>query len=101
MALLAAGLELTPDAVVTDIKMPRIGGIEASRELLIREAVRAVVLLTVHSDPELIKSALDAGIRGYVLKVNAGEELIPAIYEVLRGGVFISSAVRSRSDFCP
>jgi DNA-binding NarL/FixJ family response regulator len=90
LALISAALELKPDVIVTDAMMPRLNGIDASREILRRQLCNAIVLLTVYGDPELVKTALDAGIRGYVLKVNAGDELIPAIHEALRGGTFVS-----------
>jgi DNA-binding NarL/FixJ family response regulator len=93
IALISAALQLKPDVVVTDAMMPRLNGIEASREILRRQLCGAIVLLTVYGDPELVKTALNAGIRGYVLKVNAGDELIPAIHEVLRGGTFVSPNV--------
>jgi DNA-binding NarL/FixJ family response regulator len=93
IALISAALQLKPDVVVTDAMMPRLNGIEASREILRRQLCTAIVLLTVYGDPELVKTALDAGIRGYVLKVNAGDELISAVHEVLRGGTFVSPNV--------
>lgn len=81
---------LKPDAIVTDIRMPRLSGIEAARVILQRKTCKAVVLLTMYDNPRLIKTALGAGILGYVLKANAGEELIPAIHLALQGEVFVS-----------
>lgn len=84
---------LKPDVVVTDIRMPELSGIDAACIILREKTCKAVVLLTVYDDSRLIKSALDAGILGYVLKATAGEELIPAIEEALQGGVFVSRAI--------
>lgn len=96
--LISAALELEPDVVVTDAKMPRLSGIEAGRQLLERKIVNAVVLLTVQNDAELAKAALDVGIHGYVLKMNAGEELIFAINEALQGRTFVSPDAGFQKD---
>ena len=94
-ALLVHAEELHPDLVVTDLKMPHLTGIEAARRLLSQKLCGAVVLLTLYSDPLLVRSAMDAGIRGFVTKDRAGVDLIPAIETVLRGGTFASCAVGS------
>jgi DNA-binding NarL/FixJ family response regulator len=49
----------------------------------------------MYNDPQLLSRALTAGIRGYVLKEDAGEELIPALHTVLAGGKYFSRGVRS------
>jgi len=94
-ALVEATVELKPDAVVSDIKMPRLGGIEAGVQILNRGLCEAVVLLSMYPDAHLVKAALDAGIRAYVLKVDASEELMPAIYAAVRGKRYLSRGVRS------
>jgi DNA-binding NarL/FixJ family response regulator len=73
--------------------MPKLNGIEASRRILQQQLCKAAVLLTAHHDAYLVRSALDAGIRGYVLKATASEELLPAIYEAVEGRVFISACI--------
>lgn len=88
---------LKPDVVVTDIRMPGLSGIDAARTILQWKACKTVVLLTMYDSPRLIRSALEAGILGYVLKATAGEELLPAIEEGLRGRVFISQRLRPRT----
>jgi len=87
MTLLFRAAELQPDVVVTDLKMPRLSGIDAGRKLLDQKLCRAVVLLTMYADPQLISSALDAGILGYVTKDRAGLDLIPAIKAALANPV--------------
>src|SRR5215469_633912 len=89
--LLEVAADLKPDVVVTDFKMPGLSGIDASRKLLLLGACKAVVLLTMYADPHLVDSALAAGIRGFVLKVKAGEDLVPAIRSALGGETFVSS----------
>ncbi len=97
-ALVEAAAELKPDAVVTDVRMPRLGGIEAGERILGRGLSEAVVVLSMHSDAHLVKAALQAGIRAYVLKVDAGEELIPAIYAALGGERYLSRGVREQAS---
>ena len=94
-ALVDAARELKPDAVVTDVQMPHMGGIEASEQLLSRGLCEAVVVLSMYPDAHLVKAALQAGIRAYVLKVDASEELIPAINAALRSERYLSQGVRS------
>lgn len=91
-ALVTAATRLSPDAVVTDIAMPGMDGIEAARELLRARPGLGVVFVTVHDDPALARKALEIG-RGYVLKASAGEELIEAVERVLDGATFLSRAL--------
>ncbi|MFZ0590572.1 MAG: response regulator transcription factor [Bryobacteraceae bacterium] len=98
IALVEAAAKLRPDAVVTDIAMPRLNGIDASREILGRGLCGVVVLLTVSAEAPVVKAALEAGIRAYVLKLNAGEELIPAICVALQGGTFVSAGIAACGD---
>ena len=95
-ALVEAGTRLKPDVVIADLKMPKLNGLEAARSLLTTGVCRNVVLLTMHADKERARRALNTGIRGYVLKVDAGEDLIPAIQKVADGGTFLSSAIASK-----
>ena len=94
LALVGMARALKPDVVVTDLRMPKLNGIEAGRSILQQRVCKAVILLTVYHDRCLVRSALHAGFRGYVLKTNASEELIPAIYQALEGRVFISASIR-------
>ena len=97
-ALVAAVDELQPDAVISDIRMPKLGGIEAGCEVLRRGLCGAIVVLSMYPDRHLVQTALEAGIRAYVLKVDASEELIPAVYAALRGECYLSSGVRHKSN---
>jgi DNA-binding NarL/FixJ family response regulator len=94
VSAIEAAARLQPDLIVTDLTMPRLGGIEASREMLKARPEVPIVLLTMHNDPHLVELALSVGIRGYVHKLAAGEDLIPAAYCALKGQTFISSACR-------
>jgi DNA-binding NarL/FixJ family response regulator len=96
LALIQAACELRPDAVISDIHMPRLNGIDAGQQILQEGLCPAVIVLTMDNEPQLVDSAMQAGIRGYVLKVEAGEELIPALETVLGGGIYLSPGVLSR-----
>ena len=89
-----AATRLKPDLIVTDLAMPGLSGIEASRKMLTACPDVPIVLLTLHNDARLVEEALSVGIRGYVHKLTAVEELIPAIYCALRGQTFVSPTCR-------
>jgi len=93
LALVQAAFELRPDAIISDIHMPRLNGIDAGRQILQEGLCKAVILLTTYNEPQLVSSAMQAGIRGYVLKIEASEELVPSLWTVLGGGVYLSRGV--------
>jgi CheY-like chemotaxis protein len=92
-ALISAVARLRPDAVVSDVNMPHLDGIEAGRRIIREGLCSAVVVLTVYNEQQLVQSALESGIRGYVLKTDAGEELARAVQTVLLGGAYVSSGL--------
>ena len=84
---------LEPDIAILDIGMPGLNGADTAR-LLAREAPQVkVILLTVHSDDAYVVEALRAGVKGYVLKSQATEDLLEAIEAVLSGAVYLSPAL--------
>ncbi|HEY4648767.1 MAG TPA: response regulator transcription factor [Gemmatimonadales bacterium] len=83
---------LQPEVVVIDLAMPRMGGIEAIREMRADGSASAIVALTVLSDHAVQAATFEAGARGYVLKSQAGSDLIPAI----RAALASKSAVPTR-----
>ena len=85
LSLLEHAAKLKPDVVVTDYKMPEMDGIEAGRRLLLEGHCKAVVLLTLYDDPYIVRAAMEAGIRAYVLKRDAVEKLVSAIHAALKG----------------
>jgi len=90
--LIEAVRQLQPDIVVTDISMPGMDGLRATKQLLAERPQLPVVFITVHDDAMLARAALALG-KGYVLKAAAGDELIDALKTVLGGGRFLSSAL--------
>ncbi|HEX9769250.1 MAG TPA: response regulator transcription factor, partial [Kiloniellales bacterium] len=84
-ALVASVQELLPAVVVSDITMPEINGIEAARQITQTCPGVKVIMLSVHDDPVYVEAALEAGASGYVLKLGASSELIPAIEDAVAG----------------
>jgi DNA-binding NarL/FixJ family response regulator len=80
-----ATLREDPDVAILDVAMPRMTGIQATREIKSRRPLTAVVLLSMHDDERYLFDALRAGASGYVLKRAADEELIEAIRAVAAG----------------
>jgi two-component system response regulator NreC len=79
-----------PDVAILDISMPILNGVDAARELLKSSPKTRVILLTQHDEDQYVTEALRAGVRGYVLKSQAAEDLVHAIQEVCRGSVYLS-----------
>jgi DNA-binding NarL/FixJ family response regulator len=71
--------------IVTDIDMPILDGLAAARVILGHNPAARIVFLTVYTDPTLVKRSLAIGGLGYVPKISAGEELVPAIWAAFRG----------------
>jgi DNA-binding NarL/FixJ family response regulator len=82
--LVEAAVRLTPDVIVTDVSMPRMGGFEAARRL--RELLPAarIVFLTVNEDAQLAAEAFRFGASGWVLKSSTATELVQAVRAALR-----------------
>jgi AmiR/NasT family two-component response regulator len=78
----ALALELRPDLVVLDVKMPRLDGVEAARRILAGGFV-PIVMLTAYGYGELISRAVDAGVVGFVVKPFKESTLIEALHEAL------------------
>lgn len=92
ISLVSEAARLRPDLIVTDLDMPGLSGIEASRATLEMCPDLPILLLTAHGDYGLVQEALHAGIRGYVQKLAAADELVLAAYQALRGETFVSPA---------
>jgi DNA-binding NarL/FixJ family response regulator len=82
-----------PDVVIMDIGMPLLNGIEATTQMVKRNAALGVIILSMHSDEYYLLSALNAGARGYLLKDSAEEDLVRAIQAVGRGTPFFSPEI--------
>lgn len=84
---------LKPDVAVLDITMPNLNGIEAARQIIGKQPVVSIIVLSMHADESFVLRALKAGARGYVLKESAEGDLINAIRLVSEGKSFFSPIV--------
>ena len=92
-----AGQRFDPDVMLMDIRMPELGGIEATRRLLAeRDAPRVIVVTTFDLD-EYVYDALRAGASGFLLKDVAPEELVEVVRIVARGEAILSPSVTRRT----
>jgi len=82
-----------PDLAIVDVSMPGLNGIDATRQMVAAVPSLAVVLLTMHDEELHVSAALRAGVRGYVLKTQAADELLDAIRTVSTGGTYLSPKV--------
>ena len=90
----ALAVDLRPDVVLMDLRMPRCDGIEATRLLRERQPGAKVVVLTTYSDDQSVIEALRAGARGYLTKDAGGEEIRQALRRVLDDDAVIDPAVQ-------
>jgi len=89
----ALAKELGPDIVILDISMPLLNGLEATRQILKIRPQTKVLILTMHESDPLIRDVLDAGARGYILKTDAGRDLVTAVESLRRNKTFFTSRV--------
>jgi DNA-binding NarL/FixJ family response regulator len=85
--------ELKPDLILLDIGLPGLDGLEAANHIREVAPDSAVIFLTQNSDKDVVRAALSTGAQGYVLKIDAGSELLPAVAGVLGGDDFVSSGI--------
>jgi DNA-binding NarL/FixJ family response regulator len=81
---------LSPDVVVMDLAMPEINGLHAAIEMLRRRPDCRVLILSMHADPQYVRNALDAGVKGYILKNALETDLTRAVRVLASGGQFLS-----------
>jgi DNA-binding NarL/FixJ family response regulator len=89
----ALSLEHKPDIVVMDINMPELNGLEATRQICKALPETRVLILSAHDSEQLVREMLVSGARGYVLKADAGEDLIAAVEALTVGRLFFTSSV--------
>jgi DNA-binding NarL/FixJ family response regulator len=85
--------ELNPDIVILDISMPALNGLEATRQIVKTRPQTKVLILTMHESDPLIRQVLDAGARGYLLKTDAGPDIVSAVESLRRNGTFFTSRI--------
>jgi DNA-binding NarL/FixJ family response regulator len=92
-AAVAQVLRLAPQVAILDISMPELDGIEAARQIAAERPDVQLIILSMHGGAQQIFHALEAGVRGYLLKESAGREIIDAIRVVHSGGRYLSPKV--------
>ncbi|MBF6081168.1 response regulator transcription factor [Nocardia cyriacigeorgica] len=85
-----------PDVILMDLRMKRVGGIEATRLVRMRADAPPVLVLTTFDDDQLLSGALRAGAAGFILKDSPAEDLIRAVRTVAAGGAWLDPAVTGR-----
>jgi DNA-binding NarL/FixJ family response regulator len=84
-----AAKDLRPDVVILDLELPGIGGAALASRLRQNLPDIKVVILTGHTEPQIVKEVLRAGVHAYVLKMNASTELVAALRAVLAGQIYL------------
>ena len=85
--------QLKPDVVILDIGMPVLNGLAATRQLAQQNPQQKTIVLTIADSDQVIREALDAGARGFVLKSDAARDLVSAVEAVQNNRMFFTSRV--------
>jgi DNA-binding NarL/FixJ family response regulator len=94
-ALVVEAMRLQPDAIVVDVGMPLLNGLDAARRIKAQAPNIKFIFLTMQDDPNLAAAALELGPIAYVLKHSAGTELLKAIDHVLHGKSYLTPKLRA------
>jgi DNA-binding NarL/FixJ family response regulator len=86
---------LKPDLVLLDIGMPNLNGLDAARQIAANCPLTRVLVLTVHDSEQVVREVLAVGARGFLLKSDAGRDLVSAVEALQRHGTFFTSKVAS------
>ena len=84
---------LKPDVVLLDIGMPNLNGLDAARQIVANCPLTRVLVLTVHDSEQVVRDVLAVGARGFLLKSDAGRDLVAAVEALQRHGTFFTSKV--------
>jgi len=84
---------IKPDITILDISMPSLNGLEAARQIVKSVSQTKVLVLTMHDSDPLIQQVLEAGARGYLLKSDAGRDLVTAVDALRRNKTFFTPKV--------
>lgn len=87
---------MKPDLVLLDIGLPMIGGLEAARQIRELSPETKILFLSAYDSVDVVRAALDAGACGYVVKADAGAELVKGVEAVARGERFVSSRLKGK-----
>ena len=85
--------EKNPDVAILDINLPRLNGLDIAQKLNGKKSAARLIVLTMLKEEEIFNRALDLGVKGFVLKENAVEEILRAIVAVAAGEHYLSSSI--------
>jgi DNA-binding NarL/FixJ family response regulator len=85
--------KLNPDIILLDIGMPNLNGLEAARQILAISPDAAILILTMHDSDHVVREVLRAGARGFLLKSDAGRDLVAAVEALQRQRTFFTTRV--------
>ncbi len=85
--------ELKPDVIVMDCQLPQMNGIQATRQILAKQPDVGILMLSMHSEDTLVKQAMEAGARGYILKNAMDLVLVSAVKKVAEGTVVLDPQI--------
>lgn len=89
---------LSADVVLMDIAMPRLNGLEATRQIVTADPSTKVIILSAHSDHAYVDNAIESGAKGFLLKQNSAHDVCRAIREIHKGGTFFSPRISQRFE---
>jgi DNA-binding NarL/FixJ family response regulator len=98
-AALREFIDKSPDIVIMDLSLPGMGGLEAIRRIIAREADAKVLVFSMHEDTVFVEQALQAGARGYITKSSAPEILVEAVRKIAQGEIFLDAEIAQRLAF--
>jgi len=93
--------ELQPDLILCDVNLPKMHGFDVAKELRTRTPDARLVFLSQESAPEIVREAFSLGARGYIQKISAATDLLPAIDAVLTGRRFVSRSLAFKDPVDP
>jgi DNA-binding NarL/FixJ family response regulator len=85
--------QLMPDAIIMDISMPGLNGLEATRQIVKADPTARVLILTLHDSEEVVRTVLDAGARGFLMKTDPTPDMVAGVEALRQGKTYFTSKV--------